>query len=170
MSMLHRVLIHHLSCKYAAQVRLDRPRKRSKNGSPRGTPGRLGRTAPEKAEMHRTAAGKAVYDPILPFRTTFLRIISHVTYGAFIGYYRLEEHLNHPLSRYPFCTATKETTSLVPEARAQGTDRCDRPFWSATHTRQSDGRSSSAHSYFFFEATIPHLGALQQHSRRTQWR
>jgi hypothetical protein len=92
-----------------------------------------------------------------------LRIIGHATYGVFIGYYRLEEHLNHPLSRYPFCTATEgnhisERTGN--EARRARIDVTDRFLVSNTTLGNQLSVRLRPTPYFFFEGSYTHISEL----------
>ena len=167
-SMLHRVLTFAFILSFvntaAAQVRLDEAKEKIKE---RQSEEPTRSTRPDRSGESRDASDRSRQSSVRSYSSLqdnfLLRIISHVTYGAFIGYYRLEEHLNHPLSRYPFCTATEgnhiseRTGNSGRRARIDVTDR-----FLVSNTTLGNQLSVRLRPtpYFFFEGSYTHISEL----------
>ena len=161
---LHRLLtlafILSLTNTATAQIRLDEAKEKikerqSEEPTPSTRPDRSGesRDASDRSQQSSARSYSSLQDNFL------LRIIGHVTYGAFIGYYRLEEHLNHPLSRYPFCIATEgnhisERTGK--NGRRARIDVSDRFLVSNTTLGNQLSVRLRPTPYFFFEGSYTH--------------
>ena len=147
-----------------AQVRLDEAKEKikerqSERPARSSRPDRSGesRDASDQSQQRSAQSYSSLQDNF------FLRIIGHVTYGAFIGYYRLEEHLNHPLSRYPFCTATEGNHIAERpgnQTRRARIDVTDRFLVSNTTVGNQLSVRLRPTPYFFFEGSYTRISEL----------
>jgi hypothetical protein len=167
-SKLHRLLTFAFFLSFVnaatAQVRLDEAKEKikerqSEESTRPSRPDRSGesRDASDRGRQSSGRSYSSLQDNFL------LRIIGHATYGVFFGYYRLEEHLNHPLSRYPFCTATEgnhisERTGN--EGRRARIDVTDRFLVSNTTLGNQLSVRLRPTPYFFFEGSYTHISEL----------